>query len=202
VEVRSYGRVFDLERRLYRVDRLRLNPSGVPLRGVAYLLVLLLASLVLAGMPVLGTALRLLPWYLRDGLMPAALATLFASMRVEGRTFHLAVLAFARLDSRPLGRGRHGRRGGERWHPGELFLIPDGSDARQRAFLYTGPGSVRLAVAHQCSALDTGLARARVQATVRRRRVAAIVKQVPGPPLSRRRAVLLAPGTRLLVERE
>ena len=33
MEVRSYRRVFDLERRIYRVDRLRLNPGGVPVRG-------------------------------------------------------------------------------------------------------------------------------------------------------------------------
>ncbi len=34
MEIRSYRRVFDLERRIYQVDRLRLNPSGVPVRGV------------------------------------------------------------------------------------------------------------------------------------------------------------------------
>jgi hypothetical protein len=179
-----------------------LNPSGVPLRGVAYLLVLVLASLVLAGMPVLGAALRLLPWYLRDGLVPAALATLFASVRVEGRTFHLAVLPFARLNPRPLGPGRHVRSGAERWYPDELFLVPDGSNARPRAFLYTGPGSVRLAVAHEYSAVHTGLAHARARAAGRRRRVAVVVKQVPGVPPPRRRAVLLEPGIRLLVEPE
>ena len=34
IEVRSYRTVFDLERRLYRIDRLRLNPGGVPVRGI------------------------------------------------------------------------------------------------------------------------------------------------------------------------
>ena len=29
-EIRSYRRVFDLERRIYSIDRLRLNPGGVP----------------------------------------------------------------------------------------------------------------------------------------------------------------------------
>ena len=28
--------VFALERRIYRIDTLRLNPSGVPLRGIGY----------------------------------------------------------------------------------------------------------------------------------------------------------------------
>ena len=36
MEIRSYRRVFDLERRVYSVDRLRLNPSGVPVRGIVY----------------------------------------------------------------------------------------------------------------------------------------------------------------------
>jgi hypothetical protein len=34
MDIRSYRAVFDLERRIYRIDRLRLNPSGVPVRGV------------------------------------------------------------------------------------------------------------------------------------------------------------------------
>ena len=38
IEIRSYRAVFDLERRIYRVDRLRLNPGGVPVRGVVYCL--------------------------------------------------------------------------------------------------------------------------------------------------------------------
>jgi hypothetical protein len=33
MEIRSFRRVFDLERRIYRVDRLRLNPGGIPVRG-------------------------------------------------------------------------------------------------------------------------------------------------------------------------
>ena len=34
IEIRSYRRVFDLERRIYSIDRVRLNPGGVPVRGV------------------------------------------------------------------------------------------------------------------------------------------------------------------------
>ncbi len=41
IEIRSYRRVFDLERRIYSVDQLRLNPGGVPVRGVLYFLALL-----------------------------------------------------------------------------------------------------------------------------------------------------------------
>ena len=50
--------VFDLERRIYRVDRLRLNPGGVPVRGVIYLLLIILAALITARLPLLGWAAR------------------------------------------------------------------------------------------------------------------------------------------------
>ncbi len=41
IEIRSYRAVFDLERRIYRVDQLRLNPGGIPVRGVVYFLAIL-----------------------------------------------------------------------------------------------------------------------------------------------------------------
>ena len=46
MEIRSYRAVFDLERRIYRVDRMRLNPAGVPVRGIVYFLALLAAIVV------------------------------------------------------------------------------------------------------------------------------------------------------------
>ena len=48
IEIRSYRRVFDLERRVYSVDRLRLNPGGVPVRGIVYLLAILAVLFALA----------------------------------------------------------------------------------------------------------------------------------------------------------
>ena len=72
MEIRSYRAVFDLERRIYRVDRLRLNPGGIPVRGVVYFLAILLATLI-AGQPAAGgSGDRALPWYLRDLALPAA----------------------------------------------------------------------------------------------------------------------------------
>ena len=73
MEIRSYRSVFDLERRVYSVDRLRLNPSGVPVRGVVYFVAQRdHASWSSAGLPLLGHALDLVPWYLRDLLFPGA----------------------------------------------------------------------------------------------------------------------------------
>jgi hypothetical protein len=96
MEVRSYRAVFDLERRIYRVDRLRLNPGGVPVRGIVYCLAIL-ACLALAGtLPLLGAAVRALPWYVRDLLLPAGSAALLTMIRVEGRPFHVAAAALLR----------------------------------------------------------------------------------------------------------
>ena len=75
MEIRSYRRVFDLERRVYSVDRLRLNPSGVPVRGVAYFVAVLAARCLLEP-PVTRAGLDLVPWYLRDLLLPGLSATL------------------------------------------------------------------------------------------------------------------------------
>jgi hypothetical protein len=96
VEIRSYRAVFDLERRIYRVDRLRLNPGGVPVRGVVYCLALLAAVALLGAMPFAGAAVRVLPWYLRDVVLPAGGAAVLTMIRVEGRPFHIAAVALLR----------------------------------------------------------------------------------------------------------
>ena len=76
MEVRSYRRVFDLERRIYRVDRLRLNPSGVPLRGIVYFLALGVATSLTARLPGAGAIVGALPWYVRDLALPGVLPVL------------------------------------------------------------------------------------------------------------------------------
>ncbi len=96
MEIRSYRRVFDLERRIYRVDRLRLNPGGIPVRGVVYFLVILAATLIAGRLPLLATVARVLPWYLRDLALPAVSAAILTMIRVEGRPFHLAAGALVR----------------------------------------------------------------------------------------------------------
>jgi hypothetical protein len=151
MEIRSYRRVFDLERRIYRVDRLRLNPGGIPVRGVVYLLVILSVRLVAGKLPLLASVVGLPPWYLCDLALPVASAAVLTMIRVEGRPFHLAAFA--------LGRYRSGQRWfagvrpcpaiGARWHPGEIVFLPDGSDGRMRRLRYTGPGAVLVGVQHE-----------------------------------------------------
>jgi hypothetical protein len=161
-EIRSYRSVFDLERRIYRIDRLRLNPGGVPVRGVVYCLAIL-AGVALAGeIPLAGSAVRALPWYLRDLVAPAASAGVLTMIRVEGRPFHLAATALLRhaLAPRHLTGGLRPCRPGScsgpggRWHPGELLVLPDGSDARPRRLRYTGPGAVRVTAGRQVLVLE------------------------------------------------
>ncbi len=96
MEIRSYRAVFDLERRIYRVDQLRLNPGGIPVRGVVYFLAILLAMLIAGGLPLVGAAIGALPWYLRDLALPVASATVLSVIRIEGRPFHLAAYALLR----------------------------------------------------------------------------------------------------------
>lgn len=164
VEIRSYRSVFDLERRIYRIDRLRLNPGGVPVRGAVYFIVLLLGTLAAGTLPLVGVGVRALPWYLRDLAFPVGLAALLTVIRVEGRPFHLAARALVRYLSGPRrlvglhARGRTARSApGRCWHPPELLLLPDGSDARLRRLRYTGPGAVLVAVAHERAAYGGGL---------------------------------------------
>src|SRR5271157_28312 len=100
IEIRSYRAVFDLERRIYRVDQLRLNPGGIPVRGVVYFLAILLAMLIAGGLPLVGAAIGALPWYLRDLALPLASATVLSVIRIEGRPFHLAAYALLRYRAR------------------------------------------------------------------------------------------------------
>jgi hypothetical protein len=151
IEIRSYRAVFDLERRIYRVDQLRLNPGGIPVRGVVYFLAILLASLIAAGLPVLGDVIGALPWYLRDLALPVASATVLSVIRIEGRPFHQAAYALLRYTAGPRRLSGTGSCGapGDRWHPEEILILPDGSDRRMRRLRYTGPGAVLITTAHE-----------------------------------------------------
>jgi len=151
MEIRSYRRVFDLERRIYRVDQLRLNPGGVPVRGILYFVAILIVALVAGRLALVGTLANAVPWYLRDLLLPGASAAVLSVIRVEGRPFHLAAHALLRYQIGPrwLSGGRRCAAPGGRWHPEEILMLPDGSDGRVRRLRYTGPGAVLIAVEHE-----------------------------------------------------
>ncbi len=154
MEVRSYRRVFDLERRIYRVDSLRLNPGGVPVRGVVYVIAVLAIVLVGSRLPYAGVALRMLPWFARYLAIPGLTGAVLAIVRIEGRPFHLAALALLRHRMglrRPAGM-RTARRqlaDGTRWSPPPLLMLADGCDVPRRV-RYTGPGALLVSVSHEC----------------------------------------------------
>lgn len=150
MDVRSYRAVFDLERRVYRIDTVRLNPAGIPLRGILYAGVLVVATFVADRLPPVHLALAPLPWYVRYLGMPIAAGALATVARIEGRPFHLAVRAIlaqrlAATHTRGLVRVPAPN---ARWRSGPVVLIPDGSDGRLRRFRYRGPGAVLVCCAH------------------------------------------------------
>lgn len=150
-EIRSYRRVFDLERRIYSIERMRLNPAGVPVRGVLYLLGTICGALFASRLPVIGVAVKVLPWFVRDLGAPAALAAVLTVVRIDGRTFHHAAWSAASFWIAPrstVGLCERARRG-HRWRPDEVVFLPDGSDTRLRGCRYTGPGAVAVLVAHR-----------------------------------------------------
>jgi hypothetical protein len=151
VEVRSFHAVFDLERRIYRVDRLRLNPAGVPVRGVLYFAGLSIVVAVAARLPVVGWALGRLPWFIRYLAAPGALAALLAMLRVDGRPFHRSMGPMLRLVTGPRTMSRLSpcQPFGTIWRPRGLVLIPDGSDPHIRDFRYRGPGAALVLREHE-----------------------------------------------------
>jgi hypothetical protein len=201
IEVRSYRRVFDLERRIYSVDRLRLNPGGVPVRGVVYFLVALLVTLATAALPLVGTPARALPWFVRDIALPGAAATVLSVIRVEGRVFHLAAGALVRYWGGPRRLAGTRRCGaiGKRWLPREIMLLPDGSDSGLRHMRYTGPGAVVVSVEHERRGRasehgGSGAARPGL------RPVLSLSQQSPqARPLREPQVISLAPGVRMRV---
>jgi hypothetical protein len=199
-EIRSFRRVFDLERRIYSIDRLRLNPGGVPVRGVLYFLALLAGGLLAAGVPFAGAPWRALPWYLRDLALPAAAAMVLSAVRLEGRTFHLAAQALVRyaIGPRRLTGVRRCAAVGARWHPREILLLPDGSDSRLRGLRYSGPGAVLVSIQHERRgrAVEHGSS-----ATARPGLRSALTLRQPvgAGPLERGQVIALGPGARLRV---
>ncbi len=150
MEIRSYRAVFELERRVYRIDTLRLNPGGVPLRGIVYAAGLILATVVAGRIGPVGLLLGVLPWYVSYLGLPIAAAALGTIVRIEGRPFHLAAWALATHRLAPRHTARLGRAPAPRarWRPAPVVLIPDGSDSRLRRLRYRGPGAVLVCCAH------------------------------------------------------
>src|SRR3954470_24270675 len=87
--IRSYRRVFEVDRRIYRVDRWALPvPGGVPLRAVGYFAVAVLAVVILGKLPGTGELIGRLSPPLRYVVLPLAVAVLGTQVAPDGRTAH------------------------------------------------------------------------------------------------------------------
>jgi len=151
LEVRSYRAVFSLERRIYRIDRLRLNPAGVPLRGIVYGLALAAGALLTGSLPGISWAVVHVPWYFRDIALPAALAGLFAVLRIDGRPFHTSAAAMLRhrLGARHLRALSSGARPASVSRLAPVVFLADGSEGSLRALRYHGPGAALVCYPHE-----------------------------------------------------
>jgi hypothetical protein len=148
--IRSYRRVFEVDRRLYRVDRWALPvPGGVPLRGLGYFAVMLGLVVVLEPLPGIGDLLGVLSPPLRYVVLPLAVAILAGQAAPDGRSAHRFAGDWLRL------RLRARRRSGSRpvplegepvpWH-GILATRWDSSGAQLHRSRVRGPALVAFEV--------------------------------------------------------
>jgi hypothetical protein len=87
--VRSYRRVFEVDRRIYRVDRWALPvPGGIPLRAVGYFALSVVAMVVLGALPLVGELVGMLSPPLRYVVVPIAIAVFGTQAAPDGRSAH------------------------------------------------------------------------------------------------------------------
>jgi hypothetical protein len=144
--IRSFRLAFQLERRIHRIDRFRLPlPYGLPLRGAAYAVAAVFVVIALSRLPVVGTALGVLPWPIRFGVVPVALAQALMQVQLDGRPAHEALGAWLRLR---LGARRvvvfAAARPTPTMHLDDVAVAPDDREARYRRGVVSGEGAVIL----------------------------------------------------------
>ena len=144
--IRSYRRVFEVDRRIYRVDRWALPvPGGVPLRAVGYFAATLLAVIVAGALPATGELVGTMSAPIRFVVVPLAVAVLGTQAAPDGRAAHRFAWDWLRFRVRARRRcsGRVVALEGEpiAWD-GELALRFDGHDARLHHGRVRGPARV------------------------------------------------------------
>lgn len=144
--IRSFRLAFELERRIHRIDRFRVPlPYGLPLRGAAYAVVAALAVVVASRLPVAGVPLGMLPWPIRFGVLPVALAQALMQVQLDGRPAHEVVWAWLRLRVGPRRVVAFAcARAAGRIHLDDVVVAPDEREPRYRRGVVCGEGVVIL----------------------------------------------------------
>lgn len=185
--IRSFRVVFELERRIHRIDRWRLPlPYGLPLRSIGYALSALALVLALSAMPLIGDLLGLLAAPLRLVVLPAAAAYALTQLKLDGRSAHRAVASWALWRSSPQRLAGLRRDGppGRAASLADLWVAPDWRSSRYRPATLNGPATATL----------------RYPARARTTEGELRIRQASDRPLLRAKRVQLKPGQRLVVK--
>lgn len=142
--IRSYRRVFKLDRRIYKLGDWTLPvPNGIPMRGFGYFLAAELGSLILTHLPIIALIYGVLPWPFRYVLLPLWVAAAGMRFEPDGRRAHRAFASWLAFQARRL----HLRLTS---HPhtwgGRLRVRWDDSDTVLHHGRITGPATVYFAV--------------------------------------------------------
>ncbi len=182
ITLRSFRVAFDLERRLFKIDRWRLPvPHGVPLRSLAYGAATLVGVALASALPLAGAALTLLPAPLRLVVLPGASAYALTRLRLDGRPAHRAALALLRWAATP--RRIAAFRRCPQSSPARFAAVPflpDESSASYRPATIRGPARVLV----------------RYPASATRRSRTLRLRQTSRRPLARGKEITLQAGQR------
>jgi len=157
IPVRSHRGDFEFERRIYYIPLepgnrrvIRLNPAGVPVRGVAYGALAAVLMLAVSRLPLLAILIGLLPAPVAFVAVPGLIATLLTYIRPGGRAFHVAVrtLCAHALSPRALCAFRRAHPLERPWRPPAIVMLASGAEANWRRVRYTGPGRIWIGRAH------------------------------------------------------
>jgi TcpE family len=96
--IRSYRRVFEVDRRIYRIDRWTLPvPGGVPLRGLGYFTAGVLAIIAADRLPGVGALVDAVSPPLRYVILPLLVAMVATQAAPDGRAAHRFAWDWLRL---------------------------------------------------------------------------------------------------------
>lgn len=144
LQLRSYRLAFELERRIFRIDRYRIPvPYGLPLTTVAWWFAALVAVVLAARIPLLSGLLGLVPWPVRLIVVPAALARVACAPGVDQRPAYQRAAARARRAAGPRRVAAFSRcRPGRVVRLGDVCVAGDERSSVLRSAVIRGAGEV------------------------------------------------------------